>query len=283
MINERLGRGLESLIRNSTEAPSPTAGISTLPIDSIRPNRHQPRKHFDEAKLRELSESIRQNGIIQPLIVTKTENAEYELIAGERRLQAAKLAGVTDVPVVIRAVSPKEQFQLAIIENIQREDLNPLEEANAYQDLSQMFNLTHAQIAEIMGKDRATISNSIRLLKLPEDVLEYVAAEMLTPGHARAILSLDEGYQSEFAEYILRYKLNVRQAEEKAKTWVINMREAERKQISHDTLHLYLAELKRKLKSPVQIKDKGGKGKIVLEYRSPEELESIVKRFEKLN
>ncbi len=281
-MNEHLGRGLESLIRVAEESDPGKTGITTLPLESIRPNRYQPRKHFDETKLRELAESIRTNGIIQPLIVTKSEGSDYELIAGERRLQAAKLAGMTSVPVVVRSVSQKEQFQLAIIENIQREDLSPIEEAIAYRDLSEMFELTHAQIAEIMGKDRATISNSIRLLKLPDAIQTMIVDEILSAGHARAILSLDEEYHLRFADFIVRYKLNVRQAEEKAKSFVISLRSAERTDIQKDTIKTWEAQIKSRFKSPVSIKDKGGKGKIVLEYRSAEELENIIKRFDKI-
>ncbi len=281
-MNEHLGRGLESLIRATEDTDINKAGISSLPVDSIHPNRHQPRKSFDQAKLLELAESIKTNGIIQPLIVTKTEGSEYELIAGERRLQAARLAGMHTVPVVIRSVSPKEQFQLAIIENIQREDLSAIEEAVAYRDLSEMFELTHAQIAEIMGKDRATISNSIRLLKLPEAIQDMISADIISAGHARAILSLEEEYQLRFAEYIVRYKLSVRQAEDKAKTFVISLRSAERREPSKDLIRSWEAEIKRRFQSPAHIKDQGGKGKIVLEYKSVEELENIMKRFEKI-
>ncbi|MDZ4122518.1 MAG: ParB/RepB/Spo0J family partition protein [Candidatus Cloacimonadaceae bacterium] len=278
-MSSNLGRGLNSLIREVESDDKGKTGISTLPVGSIKPNRLQPRKYFDNAKLQELAESIKQNGIIQPLIVTKTEGEDYELIAGERRLQAARLAGMSEVPVVIRSVSKKEQFQLAIIENIQREDLSPIEEALAYRDLSEMFDLTHAQIAEIVGKDRATVSNSIRLLKLPEKIRELIVQETITPGHARAILSIEEEYQEKFAEYIVRYKLSVRQAEEKSKTFVLSLRDAARKPVKTDIVHSFMTEMKRRFQSPVSLKDKGGKGKIVFEYRTPEELETIIKKL----
>ncbi len=281
-MNDRLGRGLESLIRAADATDQPKAGISTLPIDSINPNRYQPRKNFNEVKLQELTESIKKNGIIQPLIVTKSTGSDYELIAGERRLTAAKRAGLTDVPVVIRSVSQKEQFQLAIIENIQREDLSAMEEANAYRELSVMFELTHAQIAEIMGKDRTTISNSIRLLKLPDAIQDMISDESLSPGHARAILSIDEEFQLQFAEHILRYKLSVRQAEEKAKSFVQSLRSAHRKETKQELLHSYETEIKSRFRSPASIKDRGGKGKIILEYRSPEELDSIMQKFKQI-
>jgi ParB family chromosome partitioning protein len=157
-MNEHLGRGLSALIPNAETKNLQNAGIGTLPIDRIRPNRFQPRKRFDTESLKELAQSIVENGIIQPLIVTKSTGSEYELIAGERRLEAAKMAGLEEVPVVIRSVSKKEQLQMAIIENIQREDLDPIEEAMAYQTLADDYQLTHQQIAQVMGKDRVTIT-----------------------------------------------------------------------------------------------------------------------------
>ena len=183
MINEHLGRGLSALIPDTEERSDPRSSISTLPIGRIKANRWQPARASTKPSP-ELAESIKANGIIQPLIVTKTEGSDYELIAGERRLQAARLAGLEAVPVVIRSVSEKEQLQLAIVENVQREDLSPIEEAKAYQALAEDFSLTHQQIAEIVAKDRATISNSIRLLKLPPEVQEQVEAGLLSPGHA---------------------------------------------------------------------------------------------------
>jgi len=282
MMNKPLGKGLESLIPALDTSDVSASGVSTLPIDTIRANRYQPRKTFDPIKLNELAESIRQSGIIQPLIVTQNDSGAYELIAGERRLQAAKIAGLFEVPVVIRSVSKKEQFQLAIIENVQREDLSPMEEALAYKELSDMFELTHAQIAEIVGKDRATISNSIRLLKLSSKIHEMINSNEISAGHARAILSLEDEHQEAFAQYIVRYKLSVRQAEEKAKNFVQTLRSAERKDLAKDSISAYEKQIRSKLNTTVKIKDKGGRGKIELEYESREELEGLIRRFEKL-
>ena len=220
-MNEHLGRGLSALIPDIEKEQNPQWGITTLPVNSIKPNHYQPRKTFDPEKLAELTDSIRENGIIQPIIVTKTSSSEYELVAGERRLEAAKQAGLEKVPVVIRSVSEKEQLQLALIENIQREDLNPIEEAIAYNTLVEDFSLTHSQISEIVGKDRATVTNSLRLLKLPEEVKQMLVSGELNSGQARTVLSVSPNLQNSFAEYIIKYNLTVRQAEEKAKTFAL--------------------------------------------------------------
>lgn len=281
-MNEHLGRGLSALIPNRDEPTATPAGIGTLPIEKIKPNRYQPRKTFDTERLRELSESIRENGIIQPLIVTKSESSDYELIAGERRLEAAKLAGLDRVPVVIRSVSKKEQLQLAIIENVQREDLNPIEESLAYQALAEDFSLTHAQIAQVMSKDRATITNSIRLLKLPQDVRDYVASEVLSPGHARAVLSVEDELQLPFAEHIIKYKFTVRQAEEKAKTFAEYLQKQE-EPVKKAALSRHLEqELSGLLKLKVKVSEHKGKGKITLEYKNQQELEQLKNLLNKL-
>mgnify|MGYP002407205198 FL=1 len=281
-MNERLGRGLSALIPDYDKAETPGAGIGTLPIERIKPNRFQPRKKFDPEKLKELSQSILENGIIQPLIVTKSEGSDYELIAGERRLEAAKLAGLESVPVVIRSVSKKEQLQMAIIENIQREDLDPIEEALAYQALADDFGLTHAEIAQVMSKERTTISNSLRLLKLPDEVISLVAAESLSAGHARAVLAVEPDYQSQFAQYVIKYKLTVRQAEEKAKSFVeslLHKNDAGPKTALTRNLEQELSSL---FMLKVKVSQNKDRGKITLEYKNPEELERLKKLLEKL-
>ena len=274
-MNERLGRGLSALIPDRETPDNPQLGIGTLPISSIKPNHYQPRKSFDPAKLSELSESIKENGIIQPLIVTKTSGTEYELIAGERRLEAAKLAGLEMVPVVIRSVSQKEQLQLAIIENIQREDLNPIEEALAYAALSDDFNLTHAQIAQTMSKDRATITNSIRLLKLPDEAKQMVAEGAISPGHARSVLAVEPEYQVSFAEFIIKYKFTVRQAEEKAQTYVQSLQKGDETIKRTALTRSFEQELSSAFHLKATVREHKGKGKITLEYNNPQELELL--------
>jgi len=213
----KLGRGLEALISTGPDTHDQTMGVSTLRISEIVPNKYQPRRIFDKEKLQELANSLKENGIIQPIIVTKRDDSLYELIAGERRLEASKLAGFKEVPVIVRSVTPKEQLQLAIIENVQREDLNAIEVANAYQQLNEEFHLTHVQISDIVGKDRATISNLIRLLKLSERIQQMILNNLLSSGHARAILRVDDNLQEEFAELIVRNKYSVRKTESEAK------------------------------------------------------------------
>lgn len=271
-MNERLGRGLSALIPDREENQEARANLGTLPIERIRTNPWQPRKNFDAESLAELAESIKTNGIIQPLIVTKTAGSDYELIAGERRLQAAKLAGLESVPVVIRSVSQKEQLQLAIVENIQREDLDPIEEAMAYNALAEDFSLTHQQIAQIMSKERTTITNSIRLLKLPVEVQALISEGQLSPGHARAILSIEPEFQALFAQFIIQYHLTVRQAEEKSKTFAQTKVQPEHTADNSAFIQGFEKDLHRLLGLRVKVRERGGKGKITLEYATMEEL-----------
>jgi ParB family chromosome partitioning protein len=235
----------------------------------------QPRLVIDDESIVELAESIKANGIIQPIIVNKTARSEYELIAGERRLRAAKLAGLDSVPVVIRSVDKKEQLQLAIVENIQRKDLDPIEEANAYQTLVEDFSLTHQEIAQMVGKDRPTISNCIRLLKLPLEIQAMVSEGKLSSGHARAILSIEPEYQVLFAQHIIQYHLTVRQAEEKAKTFIQQLEKPKPQENNPEILKTLEKDLHKILGLKVKVKERGGKGKITLEYSSPEELRHL--------
>lgn len=278
-MNERLGRGLSALIPSEEHRPQ-KAGIGTVSIKSIKPNRYQPRKFFDPDKLAELSQSIQENGIIQPLIVTKAADSDsYELIAGERRLEAAKMAGLEQVPVVIRSVSDKEQLQLAIIENVQRQDLDPIEEALAYQSMAEEFNYTHQQIAQVIGKERVTISNSIRLLKLPLVVLEYISSGELSAGHGRAILMAQEMYQEAFAAHIIKYQLTVRQAEDKAKDYS-PLKGDEVKPYVSPQVKILEEELAKLFKLKVKVVDNKGRGKITLNYRKKEELDYLLEVLE---
>ncbi|MDY6915935.1 MAG: ParB/RepB/Spo0J family partition protein [Candidatus Cloacimonadota bacterium] len=280
----RLGRGLDALLQTLPESTDKTTGITTVEVDHIVPNRYQPRKVFDEDKLRELADSIQQNGLIQPVIVTKRDDTEqYELVAGERRLQAAKLAGLDKIPVIIRSISKREQLQLAIIENVQREDLNPIEEAMAYQQLVEDFGFTHSKIAETVGKDRATITNFLRLLKLEESIREKMLNEKISPGHARAILQVKPELQEEFASYIVENKLSVRKAETKA-------RKIKKSGVVQNPMHLeaernvnqeHKETLERMFNVKVKVSDSKTKGKISFYYNTENEFEHLLKIFEK--
>lgn len=269
-MNERLGRGLSALIPQAQDRPETESNLGTLPIEQIKTNPYQPRRVFDPDALQELAESIKANGIIQPLIVNKTAASDYELIAGERRLQAARLAGLESVPVVIRSVSQKEQLQLAIVENVQREDLDPIEEACAFQTLADDFKLTHQEVAQIVSRDRATVSNSIRLLKLPLEVQSMVSSGLLSPGHARAVLAVEPELQALFAQYIIQYRLNVRQAEAKAKTFAPS--QAKETPVNREWSQSLERELSGAFGLKARVSGQAAKGKITLSYSSAEEL-----------
>lgn len=269
-MNERLGRGLSALIPQGQDNLETRSNLGTLPLEQIRTNPHQPRRNFDPGALDELARSIKINGIIQPLIVNKTEGSAYELIAGERRLQAARLAGLATVPVVIRSVSEKEQLQLAIVENVQREDLDPIEEACAYQTLADDFALTHQEVAQIVSRDRTTVTNSIRLLKLPLEVQSLISAGQLSPGHARAVLGVDPGLQSLFAQHIMQYRLNVRQAEEKARTFAQS--KVKEQPADPDLAKELELELRGALGLKARVSQTGHRGRITLSFSSSAEL-----------
>ncbi len=279
----KLGRGLDALIDSGPEAIDKTTGITTVKVAFIKPNRFQPRKVFKEDKLKELARSLQENGLIQPIIVTKRDRSEYELIAGERRLEAAKIAGFDEIPVIIRSVSPREQLQFAIIENIQREDLNAIEEAIAFHQLSEDFGLTHFQISEIIGKERTTISNSIRLLKLNENIKQMVLDGKLSSGHARAILQVDEKLQEEFANYILENSFSVRKAESEAKRIRETGSVLKVKEENSENPKIFQIEekLNNVFKVKVRISEKNNKGKITFFYSSKEEFDKLLSGFEK--
>ena len=208
-----LGRGLGALIPQKSEIPS--ASVTEVAVTQIETNPYQPRKHFEETALADLARSISEHGIVQPLVVTRLGADKFQLIAGERRFRAAQRAGLTRVPVVVKdAMQGSQALEVAIIENVQREDLNPLEEALASQQLHQEFGLTQDEIAKKVGKERSTVANFLRLLKLPEKVKQLVATGSLSMGHARALLAIEGGKQQEaLAERIVRQNLNVRQTE----------------------------------------------------------------------
>jgi ParB family transcriptional regulator, chromosome partitioning protein len=279
----KLGRGLEALINPGPDTQDQTMGVTTLRISEIVPNKYQPRRSFDQEKLQELANSLRENGLIQPIIVTKRDDSLYELIAGERRLEASKLAGFREVPVIIRSVTPKEQLQFAIIENVQREDLNAIEVAQAFQQLNEEFHLTHAQISEIVGKDRVTVSNFIRLLKLNNKIQNMILNNSLSSGHARAILQVDEGLQEGFAEMIIRNKYSVRKAESEAKQIkergsLSNRRPLENK---NELYQKYEDKLALKFKTKISIRKNRNQGKITIYFNGGDDLKRIIDEIEK--
>ena len=257
----------------------------TLKLNLIEPNSEQPRKNFDEESLQELADSIKQYGILQPLIVQKKGN-HYEIIAGERRWRAAKLAGITDVPVLIREYDKQQTMEIALIENVQRADLNPIEEAQAFQQLIQEFHLTQEEIANRVSKNRATITNSMRLLKLDVRVQDMLADGKISSGHARALLGLEEcERQYQVAVKITEEKLSVRDVEKLVK--MMNRPPKEKKPEKGPDIDLIYRQVEDKLKSimgtkvVINQKDKN-KGRIEIEYYSQEELERLIELMESL-
>lgn len=285
-----LGKGLGSLLGDVADI---NRIVETKPITEedlkseqmikirlIEPNRNQPRKSFDEAALQELADSIRIHGVIQPLIVTK-RGEHYQIIAGERRWRAAKIAGLRELPVIVKDYTDKEIDEISLIENIQRQDLNPIEEAAAFQRLMGEYELTQEELAERVAKSRTVITNSIRLLKLPESVQEMLRTSALSTGHAKVILGLDTAEkQEEAAKIIVNNNLSVRETEKLVKT--LNTPKKEPKLPERDLKRDLAYEeaenhLKQLLKAQVHIKRKNGdSGKIEISYHSVEELERII-------
>jgi ParB family chromosome partitioning protein len=292
MSANRLGRGLDALIPTDIddfvsdslpeELKEDSQNIAQVDISKVVPNPHQPRTEFSESELKDLSDSIKVHGIIQPLVVIKIADGKYQLVAGERRLRASKLIGLKKVPAIVRTFSEQEQLELAVIENIQRAELKPLEVSVAYTKLIEQFNLTHDQIAERVGKGSSTVSNSIRLLNLPHAAKIALQKGSITEGHARAILSIEDNASQTFLlEEILKSKLTVREAEEAArrlKKGEINKKPVKAKEIRKE--HMALTNsLGKFLGTKVGIQSTAKGGRLVIEYYSDEELGRIIEQI----
>jgi ParB family chromosome partitioning protein len=266
-----LGKGLDSLL------PAKTDDIIMIDIDRIIPGEQQPRKVFKDDALKELAASIREKGILQPIIVARTGDGTFRIVAGERRWRAASLAGLEKIPAMIKDVASGDSLEIALIENIQREDLNPIEMAEAFYRLMTDFRLTQEELSAKVGKERATVANYLRLLKLPDEIKRLVNDETMSMGHARAVLSIEgKTGQIEAARKIIRKSLSVREAETLAKRWGS---EGKRKtaHVERDPQIESLEErLIRHLGTKVRIHHKGKKGKIEIEYYSLDELERLL-------
>ncbi|MCD8037772.1 MAG: ParB/RepB/Spo0J family partition protein [Lachnospiraceae bacterium] len=285
MAKRGLGKGLDTLI--SAEAVKPVSNEGTgqaetvVKITKVEPNREQPRKNFDEDALQELADSIKQFGLLQPILVQDRKNY-YEIIAGERRWRAAKLAGLKEVPVIIKNYSDQEIMEISLIENIQREDLNPIEEAIAYKRLLEEFHLKQDEVAERVSKSRSTITNSMRLLKLCDFVQQMIIDDKLSTGHARALIPIqDEEQQKQIAEKIFDEKLSVREVEKIVKSVLNPAEKKPQEEIPKNIQYIYEDienKLKEKLSRKVAIsaKGKGGIGKIELEFYSNDDLDRLV-------
>ena len=259
-----------------------------LKLSEIEPNRKQPRKQFPEETLRELTESIRKYGVLQPLLVQKSGD-HYEIIAGERRWRAAREAGLSEVPVIIREYNRQESMEIALIENLQREDLNPIEEANAYQQLMQEFALTQEEIAEKVSKSRTAVTNSMRLLKLDSRVQNFLVQEQLSTGHARALIALEDGeLQYQTALKIINQKLSVREVEKLVRLLTTEKKEKKQEEEETRELSMIYRDLEDRMKEImgtkvlINRKDKN-KGRIEIEYYSEAELERLVDLIESLS
>jgi ParB family chromosome partitioning protein len=267
-----LGRGLGALIPSSYRPEEKLEQQTYIPLSLIQPNPQQPRQAFAEAAITELAESIRQKGILQPLLVRQVAGG-YELIAGERRLRAAQRLGMDQVPVTIRKADDGEALEMALIENIQREDLNPMEEARAYRRLNDEFHLTHDEIAKRVGKDRSTVANTVRLLQLPQEVQREIEAGTLSAGHARALINAgSEAAKIKLAREVVARRLTVRETEKLAKQHARPVADVELRAVEH--------RLTEALGSRVRLHPRrGGAGKIEIEYYSLEGLNALVDRL----
>ncbi len=278
MVKKSLGKGLGALISN--EATEDDSGIIELRINEIEPNAGQPRKYFDDEKLVQLSESIKQHGIIQPIIVRK-DDSRYTIIAGERRWRAAKLAGLSKVPVLVKEFTNKQVMEVALIENLQREDLNPIEEADAFLHLMNEFDMTQEQIAETIGRSRPAIANSLRLLGLSDEVKKYVVSGDLSSGHARTLVIIQEPeVQIKAAEYIIENKLSVRETEAYIKKLFQN-KTVKKKAIDNPDFKVVEDKLKNILGTKVKLQANNNRGKITIEYYSNDELDRLLEFFYK--
>ncbi|MDD3475180.1 MAG: ParB/RepB/Spo0J family partition protein [Candidatus Dojkabacteria bacterium] len=282
----RLGKGLSALI--NTDSPISDMSrkyIEDFDVERIVPNPYQPRMHIDPEKLIELADSIREHGVIQPLIISKDRDSDkYNIVAGERRFRAVQLAGFKTVPVVIKETSPLEMLELALIENIQREDLNPLEESYSFKQLSTEFGLTQEEISKRVGLNRVTVANKMRLYRLPEKIKELVLNESISEGHARALLGIkDETSMIAAADIIVKRGLSVRQTEALVRKIMFGKLDSTKEwKRSDQNTKRYEEDITKRLGYSTTITKMSKGGKITIRYRTLEELDGIVQRFEKI-
>lgn len=278
MTKKALGRGLGTLIPG-VSGPAVEAGepASDLEIDRIVPNRYQPRHVFEDKSLEELADSIRINGVIQPVIVRRLDNGVFELIAGERRWRAAQKAGLKKIPVVVKDIPDEKSLEIALIENLQRENLNPIEAAQGYLRLIKEFNLSQEDVSTRVGKERSTVANYLRLLTLPEKIRDYLSRSILTPGHAKAILSIaDREEQIRFADHLAGRGASVREAEVWSKSWGVQKRKKRIIEKRDPNLKDVEERLQRIFGTKVRIYPEKKGGRIVLEYYTVDDLNRIL-------
>ncbi len=275
MTRKALGRGLSALLADSLAQGDELLEVD---IDLIEPNPDQPRLHFKEDKLNELAQSIKANGLVQPILVRRVSNGRYQIVAGERRWRAAQKAGLHKVNAVVRSIPDAKLLELALIENIQRQELNPIEEAQAYQRLIQNLGLTQDEVAQRVGKDRSSIANYLRLLKLPEEIQQMLIDDLLSMGHARALLGLDsEEDQLKLAQEVVARKMSVRETEQAVKraTSGSSIRESSTRNQNDANIRAAELKMKRHLGTQVRIHLNQNGGKIEIEFSSMSELDRI--------
>ena len=282
ILKKSLGKGLDSLIRSNDSPNSSNVNKkSELFITDLLPNSDQPRKKFDEESLRDLSESIKVHGLLQPITVKNNDDGKFTIIAGERRWRASQIAGIKKVPVNIINIGDKNLFELALVENVQREDLNPVEAAMAIKDLIEKYNFSNEQLIKVTGKKRASISNTLRILELPKKVLNWIIEGKVSRGHAVALLALDnESEIIKFAEQIITKNLSVRDIEK-----ISRVRKIEKNLNLSDNRNIYLDNLKKEMETQtgltIKVKGSTNKGKVEIRYDSLEELNNLIKFFKK--
>ncbi|BAH46913.1 MULTISPECIES: ParB/RepB/Spo0J family partition protein [Brevibacillus] len=274
-MSRGLGKGLNALITSNLIEEGEQ--VKEVSINEIRPNPYQPRKEFEQSAIEELAQSIKEHGIIQPLIVRKSIKG-YELVAGERRLRAAKLAGLKEVPVVVKAYTDQQLMEIALIENLQRENLNPLEEAEAYDKLISHHDYTQEQLAQKIGKSRPHVANMLRLLQLPEKIRKMVSAAELSMGHSRALLGVtDKKVQQQLANDVVEKGLSVRQLEEIVKQLNVSRETKKKKSAKNEPVLIEMEErLRSRFGTSVKIKKGSKRGKIEIDFYSQEDLERII-------
>ena len=286
MSGKGLGRGLDALFGDIVQPADTNTGVSAIPISKIEPNNMQPRRTFTEESLQELADSIRKNGVISPITVRRLTGGQYQIVAGERRWRASKLAGLKEIPAVVVDVDDKNTMILAMVENLQREDLNPIEEAEGYRTLIEDYGMKQEQAAERVGKSRPAIANALRLLGLPEQVQQMVAKAELSAGHARAILALDEqDMMLEAAQKIKNEQLSVRAAENYIKKLLqqAQKRTPKEQQIAVNYLEDLEKQLAQRLGRKINIAQGRKKGKIEIEFYGNDDLERLTKALLNLN
>ena len=279
--SSKLGRGLSALLSGKENETPESKGYKVVNITLLQPNKEQPRRRFNKKELEELAKSINSQGMLQPIIVRKINDDNFEIVAGERRWRAAQIGGMHEVPVIIRKISDEESVQIALIENIQRENLNPVEEARALQKLLQNNNSNYEELIKLIGKSRSHVSNMIRLLELDEKILNLIEEEKLSMGHARALIGVPDAF--ELANEIIKKKLSVRDIEKRASKFKKQYKQHKKRELKDPNITDLEKELSEKigLKTTIEFNEEGSSGSLTLYYSNLDQLDDIMRRLKK--